>query len=120
MLGQALSFALVKQHLEPLHATVVEIEGEGVAFLGGSAFGKSTIAASFLSAGHRLLTDDLLVLQERAGTIWAYPGPPRIKVFPDVAGRFLDLDHDPSPGHVGLWGIRLVVDSSSMSLKSPR
>jgi len=90
MLGQALSFALVNQHLEPLHATVVEIEGEGVAFLGGSAFGKSTVAASFLRAGHRLLTDDLLVLRERGGTIWAYPGPPRIKVFPDVAGRFLD------------------------------
>jgi hypothetical protein len=90
MLGQALSFALVKQHLEPLHATVVEIEGEAVAFLGGSAFGKSTIAASFLSAGHRLLTDDLLVLRECGGTIWAYPGPPRIKLFPDIAGRFLD------------------------------
>ena len=89
MLGQALSFALVKQHLEPLHATVVEIDGEGVAFLGGSAFGKSTVAASFLEAGHRLVTDDLLVLQQSGTTIWAYPGPPRIKLFPDIASRFL-------------------------------
>ena len=89
MLGQALSFALVRQHLEPLHATVVEIEGEGVAFLGGSAFGKSTVAASLLEAGYRLVTDDLLVLRECGHTIWAYPGPPRIKLFPEMAHRFL-------------------------------
>jgi hypothetical protein len=89
MLGQALSFALVKQHLEPLHATVVEIDGEGVAFLGGSAFGKSTLAAWFLEAGHRLLTDDLLVLRQDGSTIWGYPGPPRIKLFPDIAARLL-------------------------------
>jgi hypothetical protein len=89
LLGQALSFALVKQHLEPLHATVVVIDGAGVAFLGGSAFGKSTLAASFLDAGCRLLTDDLLVVQESAGTVVAYPGPPRIKLFPEMADRFL-------------------------------
>jgi hypothetical protein len=89
MLGQALSFALVKQHLEPLHATVVVVDGTGVAFLGNSAFGKSTLAASFLNAGYRLLTDDLLVVQESAGTVVAYPGPPRIKLFPEMAERFL-------------------------------
>jgi hypothetical protein len=91
MLGQALSFALIKQHLEPLHATVVEIHGEGVAFLGGSAFGKSTLAASFLEAGHRLVTDDLLVLRQHGTTIWGYPGAPRIKLFPEIATRFVGL-----------------------------
>jgi hypothetical protein len=90
MLGQALSFALVKQHLEPLHATVVVVDGAGVAFLGDSAFGKSTLAASFLEAGYRLLTDDLLVVQESADTVLAYPGPPRIKLFPEMAARFLN------------------------------
>jgi hypothetical protein len=89
MLGQALSFALVQQHIEPLHATVVVVDGEGVAFLGGSAFGKSTLAASFLEAGHRLLTDDLLVVRETAGDLLAYPGPPRLKLFPAMARRFL-------------------------------
>jgi hypothetical protein len=89
MLGQALSFALVKQHLEPLHATVVDVDGKAVAFLGGSAFGKSTLAASFLHAGSRLVTDDLLVVQESAGAVLAYPGPPRIKLFPAMASRFL-------------------------------
>ncbi|MBS1834788.1 MAG: hypothetical protein JST65_18865 [Acidobacteria bacterium] len=88
-LGQALSFALVKQGFEPLHATVVVIDGEAVAFLGESGFGKSTMAASLLASGHRLLTDDLLILRNTAGGLLAYPGPPRIKAFPKIARKFL-------------------------------
>ena len=81
MLGQALSFALVKQGLEPLHATAVVVGGRTAAFLGTSGAGKSTLATCFLEAGHRLLTDDLLVLEESNGRIVAHPGPPRLKLF---------------------------------------
>lgn len=94
LLGQALSFALVKQRFEPLHATGVVVDGEGIAFLGGSGFGKSTLAAGFLAAGHRLLTDDQLILHESAGRLLAYPGPARIKLFPGVVRRFLGTDAD--------------------------
>jgi len=87
LLGQALSFALVKQHLEPLHATTVVVDGEAVAFLGSNAFGKSSLAASCLAAGFRLLTDDLLVLRDSPRGVLAYPGPPRIKLFSKVATR---------------------------------
>lgn len=90
MLGQALSFALVKQGLEPLHATVVVVNGRGAAFLGDSGFGKSSLAACFVEAGYSVLTDDALVLQEFRSSVVAYPGPPRIKLFPKVARRFLD------------------------------
>ena len=89
MLGQALSFALVKQRFEPLHATVVVVDDHAVAFLGNHASGKSSLAACFLEAGHRLLTDDLLNLQKSSNRILGYPGPPRIKLFPAVASRFL-------------------------------
>jgi hypothetical protein len=89
LLGQALSFALVKNGIEPLHATVVVIDGKAVAFLGDCGFGKSTLAAEFLRAGHRLLTDDLLVLRATGRRMLAYPGPPRIKLFPELARRFL-------------------------------
>jgi hypothetical protein len=89
MLGQALSFALVKQRFEPLHATAVVVDDAAVAFLGKSGFGKSSLAACFLAAGHRLLTDDLLVLDDTHGRFLAYPGPPRIKLFPKVARLFL-------------------------------
>jgi hypothetical protein len=88
-LGQALSFALVKRGLEPLHATTVVINESAVAFLGRSGFGKSSLAASFLAAGYRLLTDDLLLLRENGESFYGYPGPPRIKLFPSVARAFL-------------------------------
>ena len=89
LLGQALSFALIKQGFDPLHATTIAIDGAAVAFLGESGFGKSSLGAALVQAGHRLLTDDLLVLSEgRCGFI-AHPGPPRIKLFPEIARNVL-------------------------------
>ena len=92
LLNQALSFALVQQGFEPLHATTVIVDGEAIALLGDSGFGKSTLAASFLGAGHGLLTDDLLLLSPGKRGLDAYPGPPRIKLFPSIARRLLGAD----------------------------
>ena len=89
LLTQALSFALVKSGLEPLHATAVEIGGKAAVFLADCGFGKSTLAAAFLQAGHRLLTDDLLVLRRASAALLAHPGSPRVKLFPEMARKFL-------------------------------
>jgi hypothetical protein len=88
LLGQALSFALVKGGFEPLHGTAIVVDGEAIVFLGDSGFGKSTLAASFLDAGSLLLTDDLLLLSQTEQGLNAHPGPSRIKLFPDTARRF--------------------------------
>jgi hypothetical protein len=89
LLGQAFSFALVKAGCEPLHATVVERNGEALALVGESGQGKSTLAASFLATGMRLLTDDLMLLSPGEPPLFAYPGPPRIKLLPDAAERII-------------------------------
>jgi hypothetical protein len=89
MLGQALSFALVRQGIDPLHATVVDIGGAAVAFLGDSGYGKSSLAAAFVGAGDRLVTDDLLVISETAAGLVAHPGPPRLKLYPQALRRLL-------------------------------
>jgi hypothetical protein len=89
MLGQALSFALVRQGFDPLHATVVSVDGGAVAFLGDSGYGKSTLAAAFVSAGDRLVTDDLLVVTDAAAGLIAHPGPPRLKLYPQALRRVL-------------------------------
>ncbi len=86
LLGQALSFALLKLGFEPLHATAVVIDGQAVALVAESGIGKSTLAASFVAAGCRLLTDDVLMLQTSEGRVLAYPGPQRLKLFPKAAG----------------------------------
>lgn len=88
LLAPVLSFALVKQGYEPLHATVVVIEGRAVAILGDGGRGKSTLAAAFVHAGHQILTDDLLLIRDVDGTLCGFPGPPRIKLVADVARRF--------------------------------
>jgi len=89
LLGQVLSFALLKQGIEPLHSTSVVIDETAVAFLGNCGYGKSSLGAAFLQRGHRLVTDDLLVLKEKGDRFVAYPGPPRIKLFPEIARRLL-------------------------------
>lgn len=92
LVPQAVSCALVKQGIEPLHATAVVVDGEAVAFLGNCGYGKSSLGAAFLKAGHPLLTDDLLVINQAdppSGRLYAHPGPARIKLFPEIAARLL-------------------------------
>jgi hypothetical protein len=83
LLGQVLSFCLLARGLEPLHATAVVIEGAAIALLGGCGYGKSTLAATFLSRGYPLLTDDVLVLEFAEHSVLAHPSLPRIKLLPD-------------------------------------
>lgn len=91
----AMSFALLKQGVESLHATTVFIDQQAVAFVGDCGMGKSTLAAAFLRAGARLVTDDLLALFSLEGSLSSYsgfyacPGPARLKLFPDTAQALL-------------------------------
>jgi hypothetical protein len=87
LLGAVLSFALIRQGIEPLHATVVAVDGVAVALMGDCGYGKSSLAAAFLRDGHRLVTDDLLILGTSAGGLVAHPGAPRLKLFPRMARR---------------------------------
>ncbi len=89
VLGPVLSFAFVKAGYEPLHGTAIEHNGRAIALLGDTGYGKSTLAAGLLRAGGRLLTDDLLLLRAMQGELFAYPGPPRIKLYPEVAHKLL-------------------------------
>jgi len=87
--SQVLSFALVKQGIEPLHATTLVADGAAFGLLGSSGHGKSTLAAAFLTRGCRLLTDDLLVVRPDGAGYRAFPGPARIKLFPEIARAVL-------------------------------
>jgi hypothetical protein len=92
LLGQALSFSFLAFGVEPLHGTVVEIDGEAVAFLGDCGYGKSTLGAAFLRLGYPILTDDLMVLESTATGYAVHPGMPRLKLFPSVARRVLGVE----------------------------
>src|SRR5205823_3902180 len=67
----------------------VVVRQQAVAFLGDSGYGKSSLGAAFLQAGHSLLTDDILVITENNRRFTAHPGPSRIKLFPHIAKTLL-------------------------------
>lgn len=70
----------------PLHAAAVEIDGAAVVLGAPRAFGKTTLAAAFLSAGYRLLSEDVTCV--RPGSVpLVIPGPAMLRVRRDVAGR---------------------------------
>jgi hypothetical protein len=93
LLVDALLFALVRMGREPLHATAVHTPGGVIAFAGESGLGKSTLGALFVRAGHQLVTDDMLVLVPESGGLVALPGPPRLKLYPEIADRILDAGY---------------------------
>jgi hypothetical protein len=114
LFGQALAFALVQQGLEPLHAAAVRVDDGAVGFLGDCTFGKSTLLASFLQAGHRALTDDLLMLVNREGGPVALPGSGRIKLQPDSARTFLDEAAQGEPLNGGTLKRSFSVDAAQL------
>lgn len=70
-----------------LHGSASAIGGRGVAFLGVSRRGKSTLAGAFMRRGHPLLTEDVLDL-ERGETGWLVrPHPGSLRLFADSAAN---------------------------------
>ncbi|MBK9199490.1 HPr kinase/phosphorylase [Candidatus Skiveiella danica] len=82
-LNQVLPLALSRQGKLVLHGSAVDIGGQGVAFLGESGRGKSTLAASFASEGTRFLTDDGLLLEWVDGRCMILPSHPSIRLWKD-------------------------------------
>jgi len=90
------AFVLFRLGQPLLHASAVHLDAGAVAFLGPAGRGKSTMAASFLSRGARLLADDLLPLRVTADGILAAPGLPIVKAWESTITRTLGL----TPGHL--------------------
>ncbi len=68
---------------EALHATAIATDRGACAFTGPAGTGKSTLAASFVKVGYKLLCDDCLALEDR-GTIVAMPGYRGLRLWLDA------------------------------------
>jgi hypothetical protein len=88
-LGPVLSYWLERQGIPTLHASAINLDGRAVGFLSAQRGGKSGLAAAFLQAGHPLLTDDILPIEESAGTFLGRSGYPQMRMWPDEAAHFL-------------------------------
>jgi hypothetical protein len=89
LLGPVFSYWLERQGLPTLHASAVEAGGRAVGFLSPNRGGKTGIAAALMQAGHPLLTDDILPLEECGGTFLSRSGYPQMRMWPDEAAHFL-------------------------------
>lgn len=93
LLGVALAVAQHQRGRLVLHGSVVAVDGRAVAFLGGSGWGKSTLAASLHAAGYPLIADDLVSLEFVDGVALAHPAYPQQKLWPDTVAA---LGTDPA------------------------
>src|SRR5207244_3833055 len=58
--------------------------GHAVAFMGGSGWGKSTLAALFESRGYGIVADDTTAVNVTANSCTVVPGFPWLKLWPDT------------------------------------
>lgn len=70
-----------------LHASAVEVKGSAALFAAPGRFGKSSLAAAFLQAGHRVLSEDLSCVRP-ALTPSVIPGPAMLRLRRDIAEHF--------------------------------
>jgi len=81
--------------MRPIHATCVAVGERGILILGGSGSGKSDLAIRLIDRGARLVADDSVWLQARAGRLFAAP-PPTIAGRIELRGvGILTLPHVP-------------------------
>lgn len=84
ILGTTLAMLLHQRgELVVLHASVVAISGQAVAFVGVKHAGKSTMAAALYAQGHDLVADDILAIDMSQDCPMALPGFPHLKIWPD-------------------------------------
>jgi hypothetical protein len=70
----------VMRGYEALHAAAVDSPGGVVAIMAPSGSGKSTLAIELLGRGWPLFTDDVLILEDEAGSVRAHPGTPHMNL----------------------------------------
>jgi hypothetical protein len=84
LLDQVLPLVLNHKGKEVLHGAAVVTPYGACAFVGQTGAGKSTLAASFLSAGYSVLTDDCVVLDGRGSDIITLPAYPGLRLWDDA------------------------------------
>lgn len=72
-----------------LHGSAVSCMGHGVAFLGMSGLGKTTLAAAFAQQGHQFIAEDILDIGEANGRFELHSRRPIIRLFEDSAAAIM-------------------------------
>ena len=107
--GILMATLLRQRGLFVLHGSAVAKDGTAAAFLGGSGWGKSTLAAAFTERGYHFLTDDMLVLDMSGERPLVLPGHRFIRLHPDSASKFIEeIDSLPTVSSYTTKRVRVV------------
>ncbi len=120
LVGPVLGYVLRRRGVLSLHASAVVIGDRAVAFCGEAGAGKSTLAATFASAGYPVVTDDVLALGGVESIPVAQPAGDHLRVWDDSAA-FLVGEPDDLPLITPDWEKRaLPIEARGLSvMRSP-
>jgi hypothetical protein len=96
-LNQVVPAALSLLHRPVFHAGAVAVDGAGIAFVGVSGKGKSTIVTHMAMSGHFLLTDDGMELTEDDAGFLVKPAHPSVRLWDDSRAALLPEDARRTP-----------------------
>ena len=99
VLGPAMSVILRQRGLLVIHASAAVINHQASAFMGGSGWGKSTLAKAFHRQGYDILTDDVLAIDTQANPPLAYPAFPQMRLWSEAAVALGHQASELSPLH---------------------
>lgn len=93
LLGPVLGVLLFQRGHLVLHASAVVVNEKAVVFVGEKGQGKSTTAAAFFARGHKILADDVVVLDfDQGPRPLIFPGVPQLRLWPDSVTASLGDD----------------------------
>lgn len=84
-------WALHTNHLTPIHAACVSLNGKGILFCGESEAGKSSLAYACARSGWTFITDDLSELVRGWKTLSVLGNPHRFRMRESAAAMFPEL-----------------------------
>ena len=103
LLGTIMGVVLRLRGTTCLHASVIAVGDQSIAFAGSTGAGKSTTAASFAQKGHVVLADDIAALEVNDESVRVHPGEPRMRLRPETAAEVFG-----SPAHMRpMWSIEV-------------
>lgn len=93
---------------QEIHASLIKVNGVGVAIMGKSGIGKSEAVLELIQKGHRFISDDTIVMK-KIGTDFIGEAAPLTKNFLEARGiGLIDIPK--------IYGLQSVDDSSRVSL----
>lgn len=90
LLGPVMAYWMECRGLLCLHSSAVAIGNRVAMFVAAGGGGKTTVATALLAAGHALLSDDIVALEEHGTGFLVRPSYPEMRMWPETAAAFLE------------------------------